>query len=368
PRASNLTSFVPQASSHTPLVNPWHPGRAPQGKRRPSTRGTTMHSGHPSAGRGARLVFSFLLAGLILPAGLGLAQAPRGPFDAFLPARGGFSFPSPYGTHGIRLTNASDCGGADCVIALSPDSGRHINNHRGRDSMLVFLGLRGLGPTLFRYDKVTDRVVNLGPLFEPSSPFSSASGDGWYFSGRQPALLYVIGAHSPRLERYDVRARSLETVFDASAQFGSGTYIGNARSSDDDNVHSATLRDRSSHAILGCLAYREDTRRFFYYPATEDFAECRVDRSGRWLRVEEELDGRPGRDELLVDLETGAETTTGDAAGVAAADPRFRDLDDTCAAGEGAPPAAHADDIVCSSADGSADVRVVAPHMHGRGD
>ena len=32
-----------------------------------------------------------------------------------LPARGPFTFPQPYNTTGVRLTNADDCGGADCV-------------------------------------------------------------------------------------------------------------------------------------------------------------------------------------------------------------------------------------------------------------
>ena len=28
----------------------------------------------------------------------------------FLPSRGSFTFPAPYGTQGVRITNASDCG------------------------------------------------------------------------------------------------------------------------------------------------------------------------------------------------------------------------------------------------------------------
>ena len=33
--------------------------------------------------------------------------------QSFLPSRGGFTFPAPYGTEGVRLTNATDCGGTD---------------------------------------------------------------------------------------------------------------------------------------------------------------------------------------------------------------------------------------------------------------
>ena len=38
---------------------------------------------------------------------------------AWLPARGLFTFPTPYSTQGVRITNASDCGGAaDCVAPI----------------------------------------------------------------------------------------------------------------------------------------------------------------------------------------------------------------------------------------------------------
>src|ERR1041384_1462046 len=39
-----------------------------------------------------------------------------GEIAAFMPSRGAFTFPSPYSTQGIRLTNSSDCGGQDCVL------------------------------------------------------------------------------------------------------------------------------------------------------------------------------------------------------------------------------------------------------------
>src|SRR5262245_24270459 len=76
-----------------------------------------------------------------------------GEIQAFLPQRGKFTFPSPYGTKGVRLTNASDCGGADCVNYVGYSYWRNINNHVGSDTMLVFLTLNrsrgGGGPTLF---------------------------------------------------------------------------------------------------------------------------------------------------------------------------------------------------------------------------
>src|SRR5262249_9008012 len=83
--------------------------------------------------------------------------------QSFLPSRGPFRFPSPYDTQGVRLTNSSDCGGADCVLSVGYSYWRNINNHVGSDTMLIFLGLDrrkgGTGPTLFSYNKRTGETL-----------------------------------------------------------------------------------------------------------------------------------------------------------------------------------------------------------------
>ena len=70
-----------------------------------------------------------------------------------LPSRGRFDFPAPYSTSATRLTNATDCGGSDCVNYVGYWSWSNINNHVSSDTMLIFLGLDrnrgGLGPSLF---------------------------------------------------------------------------------------------------------------------------------------------------------------------------------------------------------------------------
>ena len=81
----------------------------------------------------------------------------------------------------------------------------------------------GAGPTLFSYDKRTDQVTVVGPLFDQASPLSWATGEGWYWSATLPTKLYVN--QGPRLSRYDVLSRQLETVFDVAAQFGPDRYI-----------------------------------------------------------------------------------------------------------------------------------------------
>lgn len=225
--------------------------------------------------------------------------------QSFLPARGAFTFPAPYNTRGIRLTNASDCGGTDCVNYVGYSYWRNINNHVGSSDLYVFLGLSGAtGPTLFRVNKATGAVTNLGPLFDPASPFYYASAEGWYWSASQPSKIYVTDNFGPRLYRYDVFTHQFTQVFDVSAQFGSDKYLWQAHSSDDDRVHSVTLRDKNTYEMLGCLVYREDTAQFSWFPKVGDFDECHVDKSGRWLVSFEDLDGLYGLDNRIIDLQT----------------------------------------------------------------
>jgi hypothetical protein len=241
-----------------------------------------------------------------------------GQTQTFLPTRGAFTFPSPYGTTGFRLTNGGDCGGADCVMPVGYSYWNNINNHAGSETMLVFLGLErrkgGGGPTLFSVHKRTGETQNLGPIFSPDSPHSWATGEGWYFSRTRQYALYLNDG--PRLLRYDVQSKAIETVFDVTSQYP-GRYIWQIHSSNDDRVHSATLRDSSSYQMLGCVAYREDTRRFYYYPKKGDFDECQIDKSGRWLVIKENLDGKNGEDNRIIDLETGAEHVLSDENGAA---------------------------------------------------
>ena len=226
-----------------------------------------------------------------------------------LPARGAFTFPAPYSTQGSRLTNDADCGGADCVLPVGYSYWRNTNNHVGSNTMLIFLGLTtqrgGPGPSLFAYDKTTGAVTSRGPLFDAASPFHHATAEGWYFSGTRPTTLYMLDG--PKLVRYDVEARTFQTVFDVTPQYGADRYVWQPHSSDDDRVHSVTLRQLSTHARLGCLVYREDTQNYSYFPAMGGFDECHVDKSGRWLVILDDVDGRNAQDNRIIDLDTGAE-------------------------------------------------------------
>ena len=251
-------------------------------------------------------------SGLRAPVGAGEAQA-------FLPQRGVFTFPAPYGTQGIRITNASDCNGGDCV-----DYGysywSKINNHVGSDTMLIVVGLNrsrgGTGPTLFTYNKNTGETRNAGPLFDANTAFGTATAEQWYFSASRASTLY-LGENGPRLLRYDVLSRTMETVFDVTTLLGSGKYLWQMHSSNDDRVHSATVKDSTTYRDLGCLVYREDTRQHVFFTPRGDYDECQIDKSGRWLVIKENVDNAYNEDNRIIDIETGSEQVLWDQNGAA---------------------------------------------------
>jgi len=240
--------------------------------------------------------------------------------QSFVPSRGAFTFPSPYNTQAVRLTNASDCGGGgDCVIPVGYSYWANMNNHTGSDTMLIALGLNeargGTGPTLFSYNKVTEQVANLGPLFDPASKFRGATVEGWYFSASMPNALYLMDGS--KLVRYDVMTRQFSTVFDAASWLGGGIFLWQTHSSGDDNVHIGTIRSTATSEMLGCAAYRESTGQFSYYPARGILDECHLDKSGRWMVMLDNVDYANGEDNRIVDLTTGTETLLMDEAGAA---------------------------------------------------
>ena len=155
----------------------------------------------------------------------------KGTVQEMLPVRGRFTFPAPYSTIATRLTNATDCGGNDCVNYVGYSYWSNINNHVDSETMLIVLGLDrnrgGPGPSLFSYNKTTGETLNVGPLFDTAHPLSWATGEGWYFSGTRPSALYLNDG--PRMVRYDVISQAAGTVYDVQSLLGRTVAHGNAR-------------------------------------------------------------------------------------------------------------------------------------------
>ncbi|MFZ5475374.1 MAG: hypothetical protein ACOZNI_01255, partial [Myxococcota bacterium] len=226
---------------------------------------------------------------------------------AFVPAAGEtFTFPEPWGTEAVRLTDDDTCGGADCVSAVGYSYWRVTNAHEGRDAMSILLGIDGQ-LALLHYDKATGGVSR-GELLLDGSPIAG-TGEQVFWSGSDPDRLYVMETGlTGRMLAVDVAAGASTVVYDATEAFGDDAYVWQPHASDDDRVHSFTLREYGTWATLGCVVWFADTEEFVSYVGEGAFDECQVDRSGRWLLIKENVDGAAGEDNRVVDLETSEET------------------------------------------------------------
>jgi hypothetical protein len=63
----------------------------------------------------------------------------------------------------------------------------------------------------------------------------------------------------PRMLRYDVMTHAMSEVYNVETLLGAGRVIWQMHSSNDDHVHSATVKDSGSYKELGCIAF--DDRR-----------------------------------------------------------------------------------------------------------
>jgi hypothetical protein len=78
-------------------------------------------------------------------------------------------------------------------------------------------------------------------------------------------------------------------------------------SSNDDMVHSATLRVSTTDESLGCLVYSEKTQQFTFFAKQGTFDECHIDKSGRYLMILDNIDNLNDVENVFIDLQTGAQ-------------------------------------------------------------
>ncbi len=240
------------------------------------------------------------------------AKLTAGQIAAFMPtSRGAFTFPLPYGTRGVRLTEPSDCGGGDCVWYVGYSYWMNMNNHVANPDILIFLGLNnsrgGIGPTLFSFNKTTEILTKVGSLFTGGSPFANYTGEGWYFSYTQATKMYIHDF--TKFYRHDVLTKVSTQIFDVTAQFP-GKKMWQHHSSVNDNVHSMTVGTIDVNGVRtpeGCAVYVESTTTWHWFPKfATTYDECNLDKGGNWIIILE-LTGSTTYNRFIL-LSTHAET------------------------------------------------------------
>jgi hypothetical protein len=132
----------------------------------------------------------------------------------------------------------------------------------------------------------------------------------WYWDAQDPDILYY--PYEQNFYRYNVATGSQEAVFTP----GGGRKVRQAHSSDDGTMHSMTLQT-GSYGTIGCVAFNETTGVSTIFETLGGFDECQIDRSGRYLLIKENFDGRYGTDNRVIDLATGKEERLLDEQGAA---------------------------------------------------
>jgi len=210
----------------------------------------------------------------------------------FLPdGRGPFTFPAPYNTIGVRLTDGSD----GDVLPVGYAYWRRINRHEGQGTLRV-LASRQDGPALLlTVDKVTLQVERheLADVW--------GTGEMWYWDAFDPDVFYLMDG--PTLVAYDVIARSRRVVFNV----GEGLNLWQPHSSADGRTHSGTVEDAGYHAIHAAVGSGNGLR---VIPVdVSRYDECQIDKTGRYLLV------KLAADNVVYDLDRGTETLLLDAEG-----------------------------------------------------
>lgn len=216
----------------------------------------------------------------------------------FIPRRGRFTFPAPYNTEAIRVTNEDDGDLEPAGYAYWP----MINNHRGSVNMLVFVGHKTGKPRFFSVDKNSGVVTPLGSLLS-----YLGTGEGWRWSAQPGAQLYLHDG--PYLRRVDIQNGTDDVVCDISVSHP-GCRIWQHHSSDDGLTHSATIQRIVSDGKYPDVAigiWQNGRPRTFTIP--DGYDECQLDKSGRWLIIKEgvEPNGVTGINNRIIDLITGEE-------------------------------------------------------------
>jgi hypothetical protein len=149
------------------------------------------------------------------------------------------------------------------------------------------------GPRFFKVDLVTGRVDRLGQFIN-----YQGETEGWYWSPN--GKVYI--PHGAQLHRVDPFDPADDEVVLDIAQLHPGCDLWQAHSSDDGRVHSATVRRIVSdgpYQKIGTIVQLPGRIEFFH--AEGDLDESQVDRSGRFLCIQENHNNR------IVDLEAGGE-------------------------------------------------------------
>ena len=194
---------------------------------------------------------------------------------------------------------------------------RNSNAHEGSNDMWIFLSLNsqkgGSGPTLFRLTRPPTALQRSGRSFPRPASFPAEVVMAGTSAPAGPNQLYINDG--PKLLRYDVTTHTFETVFDLTGEFGSDREVWQMHSSNDDLVHSATLRAKGLVPFWAVWSLAKPRDNFPISQRKAPTTSAISTKAATISLIVENIDGRNGSENVIVDLQTGVETVIYDEKG-----------------------------------------------------
>jgi hypothetical protein len=251
----------------------------------------------------------------------------QGDPSTFLPSdRGEFTFPAPWNTTGVRLTNNKVQYPSVAQQARNPFKAtvygyfQQINAHGGQPVIRVFAkhdhrdGMPG--NSIIEYNKTTGAVSDPLPCFNGSTIYrvATAIGDP-FWSKNDPDIMYwsyagmaLRGNFSTIDGTNTLDASDVDVIFDATTLDPSYTIFA-GQVSGDDRWYAGTLKSNSTgvYRDLGTIVIDMVNNQHIVIPKvrSESGAECNLDTSGRWLLIKEDITGQFEYDNRIFDLSVG---------------------------------------------------------------
>jgi hypothetical protein len=243
--------------------------------------------------------------------------------DSFMPVTdvGTFTFPAPWNTEGIRLTNSASNYATDSVFPVDYSYWRVSNNHVGSDVMKIMVRLAEAdgGPSIIEYNKVTKTVSAPTPIFDTGVLYRNPTAfPNAYFSAVDPNKMYW--AYEGSLKSIDVSSLPLQSgdvteVFDAD-RIQSGYKVWQSHTDNNDRFHVMTYRT-GAYSNLGAVVYDSQLDTFDLYPSSGAYDESQITKDGNYIVIKENVDGLQGEDNRIIRVSDGAEIVFNDLDGAA---------------------------------------------------
>ncbi len=164
--------------------------------------------------------------------------------------------------------------------------------------------MTSFGPNLYSFDPAGFKLLSKEKLFAAKTPNGKVPNwEDSIWSGKDPDSL--ICCEGPRLWNYNVKTKSYTLLKDFSEMLPGDRPWQLSRSIDDE-VFGFTRKDLVKNSINGYAAWKRSTDKLLVNKNETEIDEVQIDKSGRYLVVKGDKQGRGVINVHVLDLQSGA--------------------------------------------------------------